>query len=231
MSGHLAVDLACSGLGFLRLIDDDQMLPGNVVRHAAGHHSVGIPKVIAVQHLIEDLLTLERTELDRGRLGSEVDVRDLVEQVLGQLQVHLAGRDLTTTTEVSADLPRLVGDQMQLERALLNLLVNAVKFTPDGGGVHLSVDAISTGMTFTVSDTGVGIDESDQESVFDPFFRSHVAHDNAVQGSGIGLAVVHRIVEAHGGEIALTSTLGEGTTVSLTLPVPAPGSSGQPIGA
>jgi signal transduction histidine kinase len=175
-----------------------------------------------LQHLIEDLLILEKSESDRELIGNEVDVRELTEQVWGQLQVHLAGRNLTTTTNVSADMPKLSGDQMQLERALLNVLVNAVKFTPDGGAVHLSVHAGPRGITFSVSDTGLGIAESEQKAVFEPFFRSHTAHSNAIQGSGIGLAVVHRIVESHGGEIALSSTLGEGTTVSFTLPVPAP---------
>jgi two-component system phosphate regulon sensor histidine kinase PhoR len=183
-----------------------------------------------LQHLIDDLLNLERTE-SRDLIRTEVDVRELTEQVWGQLQIHLAGRDLTTTTKVSADLPKLSGDLMQLERALLNVLVNAVKFTPDGGVVHLSVQTGPTGVTFTVSDTGLGIAESEHEAVFEPFFRSHVAHSNAIQGSGIGLAVVQRIIQSHGGEIALSSTLGEGTTVSFTLPVPAPDSSGRPPNA
>lgn len=175
-----------------------------------------------LQHLIEDLLTLEKSGSDR-ELRTEVDVGELIEQVWGQLQVHLDGRDLATTVEIPSDLPTLSGDQMQLERALLNVLVNAVKFTPDGGAVRLSVHTGPPGITFTVSDTGLGIAESDQKAVFQPFFRSHAAHSNAIQGSGIGLAVVHRIVESHGGEIALSSTLGEGTTVSFTLPVPTPG--------
>ncbi len=180
-----------------------------------------------LQHLIDDLLNLEKTN-SRELIRDEVDARELTEQVWDQLQVHLAGRDLTTTTEVPADLPKLSGDLVQLERALLNVLVNAVKYTPDGGVVHLSVQSGPSGVTFAVSDTGLGIAESEQKAVFEPFFRSHVAHNTAIPGSGIGLAVVHRIVEAHGGQVALSSTLGEGTTVSVTLPVPAPDSPGRP---
>jgi signal transduction histidine kinase len=172
-----------------------------------------------LQHLIEDLLTLDRIE--SGEVGpdrTEVDVKLLAQQAWDGLQTHLAGRDLRTTMELAPDIAGVSGDQAQLGRALLNLLTNAVKFTPDGGAVRLSVWTDPRGVTFEVRDTGHGISQDDLDAVFEPFFRTRDAHLNAVPGSGIGLAVVRRIIEAHGGEIALDSVVGRGTEVRFTIP-------------
>jgi molybdopterin/thiamine biosynthesis adenylyltransferase len=111
LGGHLAVDLACSGLGFLRLIDDDQMLPGNVVRHAAGHHSVGIPKVIAVQHLIEDRAPW--TEVDAVIEGPRTPSRMVELMADVDLVIDATGSEAATlalsTAAVQAGVPVVSG--------------------------------------------------------------------------------------------------------------------------
>lgn len=176
-----------------------------------------------LQHLIDDLLSLGRIDSAHAELRhTDVDVNRLTERVWDSLQVHLAGRGLQTTMEVPLDIRTVTGDAVELERALLNLLTNAVKFTPDGGTVRLSVRTDPKGVGFEVSDTGLGISEDDQKSVFEPFFRALDAHTTAVPGAGIGLAVVRRIIESHGGEVALTSVLGRGTRVCFTIPASQP---------
>ena len=171
-----------------------------------------------LQHLIEDLLVWDRIGPGhREECGVDIDVEGLVDEVLESLRVHLTGRDLQLFVEMGPGTPPVTGDALQLERALLNLLTNAVKFTPDGGTVRLRVTHGRHGVSFEVSDTGHGICEADQRAVFEPFFRTREAHTHAVPGSGLGLAVVARIVEAHGGRVDLSSEAGKGTTVRFTL--------------
>ena len=174
-----------------------------------------------LQHLTEDLLSLSLSSVegpDVELVRTDIDVNRLTEAAWDSLQAHLAARDLRMAMDMTPDMPNVFGDLQQLERALLNLLTNAVKFTPDGGSVRLSVQSDPQGASFEVSDTGIGIPEDDQKAVFEPFFRSLHATSNAVQGAGIGLAAVRRIVESHGGEIVLTSVVGQGTTVRFTVP-------------
>ena len=113
------------------------------------------------------------------------------------------------------------GDPNHLERALTNLLTNAVKFTPDGGHVHVEVraDTKSSKAVLSVTDTGLGIPESDLDQVFGRFFRSSVVQEKAIQGSGLGLAIVKTIVESHEGRIDVRSEPGTGTTFTMSLPL------------
>ncbi len=169
-------------------------------------------------HLIEDLLNLARIDATASdRVRTTVDVMALVDLAWEGLQPDLIGRDLGTSIDVAEGLV-VSADALELERALLNLLSNAVKFTPDGGSVGLEVRSHDDNVTFQVTDTGLGIAADEQTAVFDPFYRSHTVHAQAIPGSGIGLALVRRIAEDHGGTVQLESELGQGTTVTLTIP-------------
>ena len=101
---------------------------------------------------------------------------------------------------------------------MLNLLTNAVKFTPEGGKVSLEVRREDADLVFTVADTGVGIPEDEQDRLFTRFFRSSVATRMAIQGTGLGLVIVKRIVEEHGGTISIVSASDVGTTVTVRIP-------------
>ena len=110
-------------------------------------------------------------------------------------------------------------DRDQMDRALVNLLTNAVKFTPAGGTVSLEARSQGNDLVFVVADTGLGIPENEQGRLFTRFFRSSVATRMAIQGTGLGLVIVKQIVEEHGGGISITSTPAVGTTVTVTIPV------------
>jgi signal transduction histidine kinase len=110
------------------------------------------------------------------------------------------------------------GDPVQLERMLVNLLTNAVKFTPDGGRVELQLRTLSEKTEIVVSDTGVGIPEDEQSKLFTRFFRSSTATERAIQGTGLGLTIVKAIVALHGGRIEVESAHQRGTTVTVSLP-------------
>lgn len=170
-------------------------------------------------HLIEDLLNLTRLDATVPDVRTDVAVGPLALRAWESIQPELTARDLETALEVSAGDVVVQGDPVQLERALLNLLTNAVKFTPDGGTVALSVLPHEAGVMFEVADTGRGIAADEQAHVYEPFFRTRDTHEKAVPGSGVGLTVVKRVVDAHGGQVLLDSEVGRGTTVRVVLPV------------
>lgn len=133
-----------------------------------------------------------------------------------------AQRDLVREVEVSPRPLWIEGDPAALERMVTNLLSNAVKFTPDGGRVALAAypdDRRPDTVRLVVSDSGMGIPESDHERVFARFFRSSAANERAIQGSGLGLSIVRAIAEGHGGSVSVDSAPDKGSTFTVCLPV------------
>ncbi len=173
-----------------------------------------------LMNLIEDLLSLSR--VDGGQEptgdGAEVDLRGVVDDVLGAMAplAERRGVDLRLSCDDSGPTTR--GEVSQLERVVFNLLSNAIKFTAAGGSVTMALTHDHRGAVLTVSDTGLGISEADLPFVFDRFYRASVAIENAIQGTGLGLAVVKSTVEAYGGTVTISSQVDRGTTVTVTLP-------------
>jgi signal transduction histidine kinase len=123
------------------------------------------------------------------------------------------------TLELPAEPVPFHGDRDLMERVVVNLVGNAVKFTPDGGTVAVDLAVEDEFATLSVSDTGIGIPEAEQPKLFTRFFRSELAQKQAIQGSGLGLSIARGIVEKHGGSVAVSSVVGEGTTFRVKLPV------------
>jgi signal transduction histidine kinase len=117
---------------------------------------------------------------------------------------------------------RIVGDRARLRQVLINLLDNAVKYTPAGGTIRVAVAVEQPWVHLRISDTGIGIPAEDIPFIFDRFYRVDKARSRKVGGTGLGLAIVRWIVEAHGGSINVESTEGVGTTFHLRLPLVPP---------
>jgi PAS domain S-box-containing protein len=171
--------------------------------------------------LIDDLLTLSSMEsLDQPREVAAVDLVSVVRHAEEIVRPALIRRDLRLDVDVP-DTPVVIpGDAGQLERVVINLATNAVKFTLDGGVVTLRLIPPSngTGPVIEVADTGIGIPEADQEMLFSRFFRAAQARAAAVPGSGLGLSIAKSIAELHGGQISATSVYGEGSTFRVEFP-------------
>jgi signal transduction histidine kinase len=116
-------------------------------------------------------------------------------------------------------LPNLRGDRARLGQMLDNLVSNALKFTPAGGKVDVRLSADADGVVLEVEDTGLGIPSEEQAQLFERFFRSSRASENAIPGTGLGLTITKAIVERHGGRIELESAENVGTTVRVHLPL------------
>jgi len=169
--------------------------------------------------LIEDLLTLSHMETSTLQLHLEpTPVQSLIEAVRSEIDPVAAAKPVAFEVRCYPGSGTVVVDRDQLDRALLNLLTNAVKFTPPGGSVSLEAQREHDHLVFRVSDTGVGVPEEEQGHLFTRFFRSSVATQLAIQGTGLGLVIVKRIVEEHGGTISMVSTPGRGTTVTVRIP-------------
>lgn len=177
--------------------------------------------------LLDSLVTLSR--LEAGTLSirfDEVDVGALIERVLAAAAVMISARGLVSEINLDAGIGLVPGDAVELERALHHVVTNAIKFTGPGGRISCRARRLADRVVLTVSDTGVGISPSDQERLFTRFFRSGAAHEQAVQGTGLGLVIVKGIIDGHHGDVSVSSVLGSGTTVTIGLPCSAAGGPG-----
>ncbi len=170
--------------------------------------------------LIDDLLSLSRMQ-DGAVLEAEraFDLRDVVAAGYDVAVPAVRGRDLELDLTLPPDPVPFLGDPELLERVVVNLVGNAVKFTPPGGRVRVALVFSGDAVELSVADTGIGIPVSEQHLLFQRFFRSELARRNAIQGSGLGLSIARAIVERHGGTIAVESAAGEGTTFRVRLPI------------
>jgi two-component system, cell cycle sensor histidine kinase DivJ len=119
----------------------------------------------------------------------------------------------------SANLPEIIADKRALNQILINLVSNAIRFTERGGTVTLSVRADAATMTFTVEDNGVGINDEDLLRVGQPYFQAGNSYDRRHGGTGLGLSIVKGLIDLHGGEFSIRSRIGEGTRVTVRLPL------------
>ncbi len=170
--------------------------------------------------LINDILDLARIEAGGLRLRETgVDLAHLIAESMPLLDVRAREGQLEMRSEIARALPLIRADERALQQVLLNLLTNAVKFTPPGGSVICFASLAADGSAvFGVRDTGVGIARDDQEHVFQNFGQGR--HDVVTidKGTGLGLPIVKGLIEAHGGTVTLESETGEGTVVTVTLP-------------
>ncbi len=172
-----------------------------------------------LEMLTEDLLFVAR--VDAGRAGPAlvpIDLRAAVEAAHEHLEPLLRRRpDLEFDVLLPPEPVTVMGDMASLERLIVNLCGNAIKFTPGSGRVSVELEVAGEDVVLTVGDTGIGIAEDEVEKVFGRFFRSDDALRLAIPGSGLGLGVVHDIVTEHGGDIVVTSAPGTGTSIAVCL--------------
>jgi len=169
--------------------------------------------------LIDDLLTLSRVQEDGLGFDRLVDLRKIVAAGASVVAPTLERRELELTVDLPDEPVPFLGDRDMLERVVINLVGNAVKFTPEGGRVDVGLAVDAGWAVVEVADTGIGIPREEQDRLFSRFFRSSLAQQQAIPGSGLGLSIAHAIVEQHGGSLAVDSEPGRGTTFSMRLPL------------
>jgi two-component system, OmpR family, phosphate regulon sensor histidine kinase PhoR len=171
-----------------------------------------------LRELIEDMLILSRIESGSFRTNRRpVDLTTIVQTALAAIEPSAAKASIGLHCDIGGPL-ELNADGDQLDRVLMNLLANAVKFTPPEGTVTVSGRRDGDQIVFAVADTGMGIPQAEQQALFARFFRASNAIHQAIPGTGLGLAIVRTIVDNHHGHIGVHSVEGAGTTVTVRLP-------------
>jgi two-component system cell cycle sensor histidine kinase PleC len=170
--------------------------------------------------LINDVLDLAKIEAGRLVIRPvELAIQESISHALKLFEVRARDKQVTLKAEADRDLPLLLADERGIHQVLLNLVSNAVKFTPAGGTVTVFARRKSNGgLDVGVTDTGVGIDPDDIQAVFAAFGQGRHDISSPEKGTGLGLPIVRGIVEAHGGKVSLQSELGKGTTITCHFP-------------
>jgi two-component system phosphate regulon sensor histidine kinase PhoR len=175
---------------------------------------------VRLRNLVDDVFTLAK--LESGAFTTvmrPVDLTDVIRAAADAVRPSVIAGELAFTISATEGELMVDGDASQLDRVVINLLSNSVKFTPKGGCVEVSAFAEGRSAVIRVRDTGIGIPASDQKELFNRFFRASNATGRSIPGSGLGLAIVRMIVVNHSGDIKLTSAEGAGTTVTVWLPL------------
>lgn len=174
--------------------------------------------------IVKDLLTLSK--LDCGKMDlhfHRFSMQHMVESVYNAMVLEAGNNGLELTLNIQGKMPDMNGDRERLEQVVINILSNAVKYTPSGGHIVLSAARRDEGhVMIRVKDDGMGIPKDDIPRLFERFYRVDKARSRAKGGSGLGLAIAKEMVEAHRGTIYLESQLDEGTTVTVVLPTNLP---------
>ena len=182
--------------------------------------------IARIRHNQAHLLQLVNELLDLGKIESggfalkldAVPVQNVVESVHTMIEPQIRAGDLQLQVEVTDPELRFHADRERVEQIVLNVLSNAVKFTPPGGSVRIMVSPEADRICVGVRDTGVGIPADKLEAVFEAFYQVEDSRSRTYGGTGLGLAISRQLARAMGGDLTVKSTLGEGSTFSLSLP-------------
>ena len=205
-------------IGFSELIRDDPAARAknvSLAEYAEDIHGSGVQLL----QIINDLLDL--TEIDTGRhpINPEpMEVGRLLETCGRMVDGMARERGLRLTVEVAPGCPALMCDGRAVRQIILNVLSNALKFTPEGGWVTLQGNPCDIGVEITVADSGIGIDAEDLAHVCEPFWQAEPVLSRRYGGTGLGMPLVQALVDLHDGRLSIKSVVGEGTIVTIELP-------------
>ncbi|OPJ59352.1 alkaline phosphatase synthesis sensor protein PhoR [Clostridium chromiireducens] len=167
--------------------------------------------------LSENLLRLSNLEAEDNNLNlKKYQINKQIESILLMLEPQWSAKNITL--DVSLDETIISGDEALLSQVFINLINNAIKFTPENGNIGVKLSSNEDGIQCEISDTGIGISPEDQPRIFERFYKADKARDRSLGGNGLGLSIVKKIVDLHGGKISLTSEIGKGTKFTVFLP-------------
>lgn len=200
-----------------------QVLASQIQPSEEAHQTLDLLQLIQdnvrrINFLIKSFLDISKSEVVTVEgVRKPVQINHVVREICHHQVGELTLREIILKLDLDKKLPQIMGDESQLERALWNLVSNAIKYTPSGGCVTLSSYVDGQSVCVSVTDTGVGIPEDDLTSIFAEFYRHRDA--TPFRGIGLGLFIVKIIVQSHGGRVDVQSRVGEGSTFTVRLPL------------
>lgn len=202
--------------GFLSMISDDS--EGKLSQAQQNYLKDAVNSLRSIQKIITDILSLQRIEaLSEQTNYQSVEMCDLVTSRYAENRALAENKRLSFQLTLPEDSIWVRGDNGQLREAIDNLIHNAIKYTPEGGEVHVRLFNRDDRVVFEVEDTGYGIPQQMQSKVFQPFFRAKTAQTRQIEGTGLGLHLVRNIIERHGGKMHFVSAVGKGSTFGFEL--------------
>ncbi|MBI5567373.1 MAG: GAF domain-containing protein [Chloroflexi bacterium] len=203
-------------MGYLELLTDD-LKPLTPLRRQVltglGH------ALTRMQNLVTDLLDMERIEAGADRRREPVQLNALAQTIVDELREQAEAKQQTLEAAIAPEVPAVTGDPIRLKQALINLIGNAIKYTPDRGHIWVRLHPGKHQLVFEVQDTGYGMSAAAQAKLFQRFFRAKTRGTEHIDGTGLGLSLVKAVIEQHGGRISVTSEEGQGSTFRVELPI------------
>lgn len=205
-------------LGHLYLLTEDEPEPlSSFQQHSLTEITTAAQRVAA---LTKDILSLERIEGQQAVLTRPIDLSALVRTLITQYRTQVASKNQQLELHI-ADAVTVTGDAAQLQEAFVNLLMNAIKYTPDNGRIQIRLLQQEAFAYLEIQDSGYGIPDELQHNLFRPFYRAKTQDTADIPGTGLGLHLVKNIIERHQGQMIFSSTYGSGSTFGFRLPIAA----------
>jgi signal transduction histidine kinase len=203
--------------GYLEAIRDRVMKPSRATIRSLNE------EVALLSRLVDELQELSLAEAGELKLVYQAeDITMLLKQAAASWQPKVAAKEISLSLDLPDNLPEVNIDWQRISQVVHNFLENAATHTPKGGSISVAAGAQDSWVEVRVSDTGEGIPPEDLPNIFERFYRVDRSRARATGGSGLGLTIAKRLVEAHGGKIAVESQLGKGSSFSFTVPIAGP---------
>ena len=169
--------------------------------------------------LVTDLLDLSRLDSNKKKIKkTNCDLWDLAKECVQKLAIETKKKGHSVECFVTADVPPVYADKDDIQRVILNILTNSIKYTPDGGNIKIYVGFVYSDAYIKIIDNGIGIPEEDLNRIFERFYRVDKSRSREMGGTGLGLSIAKEILDKNGGSIDLKSKVNEGTEVVVKIP-------------
>ncbi len=171
-------------------------------------------------HIVKDLLTLSQLDYEKMQMNTgEVPLRAIAQNAIEGMKMEAGKQKVGLHADLPVDLPAVAGDRERIEQVIVNVVSNAIKYNRPGGSVTVTAGTEGDNVFLRVKDTGIGVPAEDLPRIFERFYRVDKARSRERGGTGLGLAIAKEIIEHHGGDIRFESVYGEGSTVTIALPM------------
>jgi two-component system cell cycle sensor histidine kinase PleC len=215
-------------IGFSDMLHTQTVTTPDKVQQYSGYIKQAAEHLLALINGILDVSKIQAGKLSVDR--EPIDLAPTLSSCMLIVEAKARDKDITVETSVPSSLPRILADQLRLKQILINLLGNAVKFTPERGRIRVEAQVLQPGYSvISVTDTGVGMSPSEIETAMRPFGQIDTAFNKRHEGTGLGLPIAYALARLHGGDLRIDSQKGVGTRVSLILPIFDPASADQNV--